>query len=148
MAQQMRPLARLLFPEVNGFDGQTSGFSIQYQPGIDTVLQPHTDVSSATMNINLNLPHESFSGSEVDFFDRANGNVKRISIPSVMALIHRGITLQTAQIIISGNRTNMYGFMASICTHHSVDKQIMRSPSATMDTANCKRGSLRAILGP
>ena len=68
MAQQMRPLARLLFPEVNGFDGQTFGISIQYQPGVDTVLQPHTDASSATMNINLNLPHESFSGLKLTFF--------------------------------------------------------------------------------
>ena len=65
----MRPMARLLFPEIVGYDSQTYGFSIQYQPDMDTSLRMHTDASSVTMNVNLNLPGESFEGSELDFYD-------------------------------------------------------------------------------
>ena len=38
MDKYMRPSARLLFPEVMGYDTQTFGFSIQYQVGLDLSL--------------------------------------------------------------------------------------------------------------
>lgn len=75
----MRPVARLLFPEITGYDTQTFGFSIQWQAGMDTSLRPHTDASAATMNINMNLPGEVFTGSEVDFYDAITGKATRLS---------------------------------------------------------------------
>lgn len=107
MGKYMRPIARMLFPEIVGYDSQTFGFSIQYQSGVDTSLQPHTDASSATLNINLNLPGEEFTGSEVDFFDRATGATKRLKFEAGMAMLHRGNIAHAAQPITSGTRTNM-----------------------------------------
>ncbi len=102
----MRPTARLLFPEIIGYDTQTFGFSIQYQPGIDTSLQLHSDASAATLNINLNLPGESFSGSEVDFYDPISGKANRLTFKPGIAMIHRGTVAHAAQPITSGRRTN------------------------------------------
>ena len=102
----MRPIARMLFPEVMGYDTQTFGFSIQWQAGMDTSLRLHTDASAATLNINLNLPGEEFTGSEVDFYDKANGKVNRLSFKPGTAMIHRGSEAHAAQPITSGERSN------------------------------------------
>lgn len=102
----MRPIARLLFPEIIGYDTQTFGFSIQYQPGVDTSLQLHSDASSATLNVNLNLPEESFTGSEVDFYDPSSGKANRLTFKPGIAMIHRGTVAHAAQPITSGKRTN------------------------------------------
>ncbi|WP_281544604.1 2OG-Fe(II) oxygenase [Grimontia sp. SpTr1] len=107
MDRYMRPVARLLFPEVMGYDSQTFGFSIQYQPGVDTSLRLHTDASAATMNINLNLPGEAFTGSEIDYYDPATGMVRRLSFEPGIAMIHRGSVPHAAQPITSGSRTNI-----------------------------------------
>jgi hypothetical protein len=103
----MRPIARLLFPEVMGFDTQTFGFSIQWQAGMDTSLRLHTDASAVTMNINMNLPGEEFTGSEVDFYDPLTGNVNRLSFEPGTAMIHRGSVAHAAQPITSGERSNI-----------------------------------------
>jgi len=102
----MRPIARLLFPEIVGYDTQTFGFSIQYQPGIDTSLQLHSDASAATLNINLNLRGETFTGSEVDFYDPASGKANRLTFAPGTAMLHRGAIAHAAQPITSGKRTN------------------------------------------
>lgn len=102
----VRPVARLLFPEIIGFDSQTFGFSIQYQPGIDTSLQLHSDASAATLNVNLNMPGETFSGSEVDFYDPDSGKVNRLTFAPGTAMIHRGAIAHAAQPITAGKRTN------------------------------------------
>ncbi len=102
----MRPIARLLFPEVAGYDSQTFGFSIQYEPGVDTSLQLHSDASAATLNINLNLPDESFTGSEVDFYDPLSGKANRLTFKPGMAMIHKGTVAHAARPITSGKRTN------------------------------------------
>ncbi len=107
MDSYMRPIGRLLFPEITGFDTQTFGFSIQYEPDIDTSLQLHSDASAATLNINLNLPEEKFTGSEVDFHDPITGNVNRVSFEPGVAMIHRGAIAHAAQPITSGQRTNI-----------------------------------------
>ena len=73
-----------------GFDTQTFGFSIHYQAGMDTSLRMHTDASAATLNINMNFKGEEFTGSEVDFFDRALGERKRVMFKAGSAIIHRG----------------------------------------------------------
>ncbi|KXF83577.1 2OG-Fe(II) oxygenase family protein [Enterovibrio coralii] len=107
MDKYMRPVARLLFPEVTGYDSQTFGFSIQYQPGVDTSLRLHTDASAATMNINLNLPGETFTGSEIDYLDPYTREVRRLSFEPGIAMIHRGSVPHAAQPITSGSRTNI-----------------------------------------
>jgi len=104
--QYMRPVSRQLFPEIVGYDTQTFGFSIQYEPGIDTSLQLHSDASAVTLNVNLNLPGESFSGSEVDFYDPDSGKVRRLTFTSGMAMLHRGSIPHAAQPITGGKRTN------------------------------------------
>ncbi len=103
----MRPIARLLFPEVYGYDTQTFGFSIQYQPEKDTSIRMHTDASSVTLNVNLNLPGETYTGSEVDFHDRGTGKLKRVKFQPGVAIIHRGNVAHSAQPILSGLRTNL-----------------------------------------
>lgn len=106
MDAYMRPIARLLL-DTHGFDNQTFGFSIQYHPEGDKDLQPHTDASSATMNINLNLPDEPFTGSEVDFYDKESGRAVRTIFEPGVALIHRGNVPHATHPITSGLRTNM-----------------------------------------
>jgi hypothetical protein len=103
----MRPIARLLFPEIYGYDSQTFGFSIQWQAGMDTSLRLHTDASSVTMNINMNLQDEKFTGSEVDFYDPITGSLKRLSFEPETAMIHRGNVAHASQPIRSGERSNM-----------------------------------------
>ncbi|REL30391.1 2OG-Fe(II) oxygenase [Thalassotalea euphylliae] len=107
MNSYMRPIARMLFPDITGYDTQTFGFSIQYQAGVDTSLRLHTDASAATLNINMNLPGEEFTGSEVDFYDRQTGAIKRLSFAPGTALIHRGSVAHAAQPIKSGQRSNL-----------------------------------------
>ncbi len=102
----MRPISRLLFPEVVGYDTQTFGFSINYKPSTDTSIQPHSDASTTTLNINLNVPGEEFTGSTVDFFDSATGTVHPLSFEPGKAMIHRGYLPHAAQPITSGERTN------------------------------------------
>lgn len=117
----MRPVARLLFPEVMGYDTQTFGFSIQYQAGMDTSLRLHTDASAVTMNVNLNLPGENFTGSEVDFYNTETGGANRLSFKPGTAMIHRGSLPHAAQPITSGSRTNLvfwlYGDQGEIPRH-------------------------------
>lgn len=105
--QYMRPIARLLFPEILGFDTQAFGFSIQYEAGVDTSLRMHTDASAATLNINLNLPSETFTGSQVDFYDPKTRNMNRLSFEPGMAMIHKGSVAHAAQPIQSGQRSNL-----------------------------------------
>jgi hypothetical protein len=102
----MRPIARMLFPEVMGYDTQTFGFSIHYQPNTDSSIRPHTDASAVTLNINLNLPSEAFTGSAVDFFDVATGQKHSLTFKPGTAMIHRGNVVHAAQPITSGERTN------------------------------------------
>lgn len=129
MDKYMRPISRLLFPEVAGYDTQTFGFSIQYQPGMDTSLQPHTDASAATLNINLNMPNETFTGSEVDFYDAKLGKSNRLTFKPGMAMLHRGNVPHAAQAITSGMRSNivlwLYGDGGQVplqaATRHTID---------------------------
>lgn len=107
MLEYMRPISRLLFPEIAGFDGQTFGFSIQYEAKLDTDLQLHTDASSVTLNVNINRPGETFTGSQVDFYDVNTQKVTQLSFEPGVALLHRGHVPHAAQPITQGTRTNM-----------------------------------------
>jgi len=102
----MRPISRLLFPEVMGYDTQTFGFSIQWQANKDTSLRPHTDASSVTLNINLNLPGERYEGSSVSFFDRQTGVAHEYTFEPGSAVIHRGDVPHASQPITHGERSN------------------------------------------
>ncbi|WP_409439709.1 2OG-Fe(II) oxygenase family protein [Psychromonas sp. GE-S-Ul-11] len=102
----MRPISRLLFPEIIGFDTQTFGFSINYKPTTDNSLRPHSDASAVTLNVNLNIPGEEFTGSSVDFFDQSSGKMIPLTFTPGSAMLHRGSVVHTAQPIRSGERTN------------------------------------------
>lgn len=106
MNKYMRPISRLLYPEVTGYDSQTFGFSIHYKPHEDESIRMHTDASSTTMNINLNLPGENFTGSEVDFYNSTKGKMDRVEFSPGVAVIHRGNVPHMAQPIKTGQRTN------------------------------------------
>lgn len=106
MNRFMRPIARLLIG-TEGYDSQTFGFSIQYNPDKDKDLRPHTDASAATLNININLPDEEFTGSEVDFHDKTTGKVKRTVFEPGKAIIHSGSVPHATHPIISGQRSNL-----------------------------------------
>lgn len=106
MDHYMRPIARLLFPDIVGYDGQTFGFSIQWQAGKDTTLRPHTDASSVTLNINLNLPSETYSGSAVRFMDPVARRVESLTFEPGTALIHHGSVPHASEPILEGERHN------------------------------------------
>ncbi|GAB0109259.1 2OG-Fe(II) oxygenase [Pseudoalteromonas distincta] len=102
----MRPISRLLFPEIIGYDTQTFGFSIYYEPNTDSSIRPHTDASAVTLNINLNLPSEEFTGSQVDFYHPYTGDIKSLTFKPGTAMLHRGNIAHAAKSITSGERTN------------------------------------------
>lgn len=102
----MRPIARLVFPEVMGYDTQSFAFSIHYQANTDNSIRPHTDASAVTLNINLNLPGEEFTGSTVDFLNSGTGKMKGLTFKPGSAMLHRGNVIHAAQPITSGQRTN------------------------------------------
>ena len=102
----MRPISRMLFPEVMGFETQTFGFSIYYEPNTDSSIRPDTDAPAVTLNINLNLPGEEFTGSQVDFYHPYTGNIKSLTFKPGTAMLHRGNIAHAAKPITSGERTN------------------------------------------
>ncbi|MEM9527057.1 MAG: 2OG-Fe(II) oxygenase [Bacteroidota bacterium] len=106
MDRYMRPIARLLL-DTYGYDNQTFGFSIRYNPDKDRDLRPHTDASAATLNININLPDEEFTGSQVDFHDNTTGQTVRTVFEPGKAIIHRGSVPHATHPITSGQRSNL-----------------------------------------
>lgn len=106
MNRYMRPVARLLLGTY-GYDSQTFGFSIQYNPDQDKDLNPHTDASAATLNININLPAENFEGSQVDFYDQNSRQTVQTVFEPGKAIIHRGSVPHATHPITSGQRNNL-----------------------------------------
>tara|TARA_R110002167_G_scaffold171848_1_gene369927 strand:+ start:240 stop:1202 length:963 start_codon:yes stop_codon:yes gene_type:complete len=106
MDRYMRPIARLLLGTY-GYDNQTFGFSIQYNPDKDKDLHAHTDASAATLNININLPDEEFTGSQVDFHDKTTGKTVQTIFEPGKAIIHRGNVPHATHPITSGQRSNL-----------------------------------------
>ena len=106
MDRYMRPISRLLFPDIMGYDSQTFGFSIQWKADTDTSLRPHSDASSVTLNINLNLPGEGFSGSGVTFIDPETRRVESLTFDPGTALIHHGSVPHASEPITEGSRSN------------------------------------------
>ena len=142
MDSYMRPIARMLFPDITGYDTQTFGFSIQWQPDTDTSLRAHTDASSVTLNVNLNLPGEDFSGSGVRFFDQKTQQVSELTFAPGTALMHHGSVPHESMPITEGERSNLvlwlYGESGQVARpgfeHDSIDaKQRWTVPSAQGD---------------
>lgn len=142
MDRYMRPIARLLFPDITGYDTQTFGFSIQWQPDTDTSLRAHTDASSVTLNVNLNLPGEDFSGSGVRFFDQKTQEVSELTFAPGTALIHHGSVPHESMPITEGERSNLvlwlYGESGQVARpgieHETIDaKQRWALPTAKAD---------------
>ena len=106
MDRYMRPIARLLLGTY-GYDNQTFGFSIQYNPDKDKDLHAHTDASAATLNININLPKEKFTGSQVDFHDKTTGKTIQTVFEPSKAIIHSGSVPHATHPITSGQRNNL-----------------------------------------
>jgi hypothetical protein len=102
----MRQIARLLLGTY-GYDSQTFGFSIQYDPDKDRDLRAHTDASAATLNININLPDEDFTGSQVDFHDVTTRKIVQTVFEPGKAIIHLGGVPHATHPIISGQRSNL-----------------------------------------
>lgn len=128
MDSYMRPISRLLFPDIMGYDTQTFGFSIQWQANADTSLRAHTDASSVTLNINLNLPGEAFSGSGVRFFDRETRQISALTFAPGTALIHHGSVAHESMSITQGQRSNfvlwLYGDNGQVPPHGVMPKAI------------------------
>jgi len=128
MDTYMRPISRLLFPDTVGYDTQTFGFSIQWQADADRSLRAHTDASSVTLNLNLNLPDEAFSGSGVKFFDRETRRVEELSFASGKALIHHGSVPHESMPITEGERTNfvlwLYGDKGQVPNFGASDRAL------------------------
>ncbi|GAB3009304.1 hypothetical protein GCM10027284_29540 [Cyclobacterium sediminis] len=106
MDRYMRPIARLLLGTY-GYDNQTFGFSIQYNPDKDKDLHAHTDASAATLNININLPEEKFTGSQVDFHDKTTGKTIQTVFEPGKAILHSGSVPHATHPITSGQRNNL-----------------------------------------
>jgi len=106
MDRYMRPIARLLLGTY-GYDNQTFGFSIQYNPDKDKDLHAHTDASAATLNININLSDEEFTGSQVEFHDKTTGKTVQTVFEPGKAIIHRGNVPHATHPITSGQRSNL-----------------------------------------
>lgn len=121
MDYYMRPISRLLFPDIMGYDTQTFGFSINWQPDKDASLRAHTDASAVTLNINLNLPDEDFEGSALRFFDRDTQMIHQLSFAPGTALIHHGSVPHETVPITDGERSNfvlwLYGDKGQIPPH-------------------------------
>ena len=107
----MRPLGRLFFPEYiqASEDSESFAFSIQYQAGGDQSIRQHTDASSLTLNINLNIPDggEDWSGSSLYFVEPETGKRNYVDFAPGVAIMHRGMTAHAALPITSGERSNL-----------------------------------------
>lgn len=118
MDRYMRPIARLLLGTY-GYDNQTFGFSIQYNPDKDKDLRAHTDASSATLNININLPEEKFTGSEVDFYDKASGKmVQAIFEPGKASSIEVMCHTQHTQLLADNVVILWFGCTETVWKYH------------------------------
>lgn len=137
MNRYMRPIARLLLGTY-GYDTQTFGFSIQYNPDKDKDLHAHTDASAATLNININLPEEEFTGSQVDFHDKTTGKTVLTIFEPGKAIIHRGNVPHATHPIVSGQRNNLvvwlYGDRMQVPRGSASNYGNFGSPALAIDT--------------
>ena len=119
----VRPLGRSFFPTFCGNsedDIKHYAFTIRYgddghdplfttETGGDLELKEHSDASIISLNINLNLPDEEYTGSSL-YFLQDDGNKKErreFNFESGTALLHRGMTRHGSIPLQSGQRNNL-----------------------------------------
>ena len=118
-----RPLGRMLFADAvgEGDDCEYFAFTIRYNAEEDLELKEHRDASVITLNINLNLPEETYDGSSLylvddeknlnydiaDNYEKESNKHYSISFDPGMMLIHRGSTQHAALPIKEGTRHNL-----------------------------------------
>ncbi|GFH47884.1 hypothetical protein CTEN210_04360 [Chaetoceros tenuissimus] len=118
-----RPLGRMLFADAvgEGDDCEYFAFTIRYNAEEDLELKEHRDASVITLNINLNLPEETYDGSSLylvddekpldfdvaDDYEEERNKRYSISFDPGMMLIHRGSTQHAALPIKEGTRHNL-----------------------------------------
>ena len=98
----------MFFPEIVGKGDASSfyAFTVRYRADEDRTLSEHRDASVATLNVNLNLPGEAYTGSDLLFRD-ADGARRAVRFAPGVAVVHRGAHLHEAVQIESGVRTNL-----------------------------------------
>jgi len=119
----LRPVGRLLFKEYVGCsdDIEYFAFTIRYDGDIadddtprDIKLNEHRDASVITLNVNLNLPDERYSGSDVYFREfphtdskekTLNNNKTLIGFYPGVAIIHLGAHRHGSIPILQPNET-------------------------------------------
>lgn len=110
-----RPVGRALFNDTVGTDDDRDFFSftIRYNAEEDMELKEHRDASVVTLNINLNLPEESYDGSSLYLLDEEDigsdgtGTRHFLEFEPGTLLIHRGSLRHAALPISSGSRQNL-----------------------------------------
>jgi predicted 2-oxoglutarate/Fe(II)-dependent dioxygenase YbiX len=108
-------VGRALFNDTVGTDDDNGYFSftIRYNAEEDMELKEHRDASVVTLNINLNLPEESYDGSSLYLLDEEDigsdgtGTRHFVEFEAGMLLIHRGSVRHAALPISSGSRQNL-----------------------------------------
>lgn len=106
----LRPTARSLFPHYAGStedDIESYLFTVHYSSDQDLQLKEHSDASLYTININLNLPNETYSGSELQFFVNDENRFHNITLQPGMAVWHLGKTRHRVLPIYDGSRYNL-----------------------------------------
>mmetsp|Transcript_21172 Transcript_21172/g.23743 ORF Transcript_21172/g.23743 Transcript_21172/m.23743 type:complete len:419 (+) Transcript_21172:75-1331(+) len=112
----VRPLGRSFFPIFCGSpedDIKYYAFTTRYggpSSTGDLVLNEHSDASVITININLNLPNETYTGSSIYFVDENEKGKKQreqLQFESGTALLHRGMTRHGSIPLKSGQRNNL-----------------------------------------
>ena len=123
--QYVRPLGRMLFPDIigDGDDVEHFVFTVRYEPTKDATLAEHRDASVVTLNLNLNKPGEGFGGSALYFVDEADPAVRHtVDFTPGMALIHKGALRHAALPIRHGSRENL------ICWLFGTDGYVRAAP--------------------
>lgn len=111
VARVVRPLAMALFPAHLGAGdaAECYAFTVQYSAadGGDRILSEHRDASVATLNVNINLPGETYEGSGL-FFPPADGvEACTVAFDPGVAVVHLGARRHAAMAILAGERTNL-----------------------------------------
>ena len=110
-----RPVGRAFFNDTVGTedDKEHFAFTIRYNAEEDMELKEHRDASVVTLNINLNLPEESYDGSSLYLLDEEDigsdgtGTRHFLEFEPGTLLIHRGSVRHAALPIRSGSRQNL-----------------------------------------
>mmetsp|Transcript_1544 Transcript_1544/g.3582 ORF Transcript_1544/g.3582 Transcript_1544/m.3582 type:complete len:441 (-) Transcript_1544:302-1624(-) len=141
----LRPLGRSLFPEFAGDTGDDVkhyAFTIRYgadennretnaaKDALNTTtdwdLKEHSDASVYTLNINLNLSEEDYSGSSLYFVTQEGRNNTKcpseVRFEPGTALLHRGMTKHGARPLEGGKRNNLIIWL------HGIDGYVRIAP--------------------